>query len=117
MASLTESSIISQQINNNKNKSPDDKWYDRVYLCEQETGYSQLIVYNCTRHTSFKSAYYSWEQDRENDNKFKLEIRHTMIPMCKFIPEIFDNSILNWKLRNIYWLDNNSFGKDSNKYP
>jgi hypothetical protein len=46
----------------------------------------------------------------------KLDIRHTMIPMCKWVPEIFDKYILNWKLRNMYWKGQHSFGCGYNRY-
>lgn len=39
-----------------------------------------------------------------------------MIPMCKWVPEIFDKYILNWKLKNMYWLGKNSFGCGYNGY-
>jgi hypothetical protein len=27
-----------------------------------------------------------------------------MIPICKWVPIIFDKYILNWELKNMYWL-------------
>ena len=32
-----------------------------------------------------------------------LDIRKTLIPMCRWMPEILDKYILNYKLRNMYW--------------
>ena len=39
------------------------------------------------------------------ENKTEInDFRHTMIPICKWVPVIFDKYILNWKLKNMYWL-------------
>ena len=127
MASLTESSLISQLMNNSNNnnnnnsnnrKPQNNKWYDRVYLCwedtdsKEPTSHSPIIEFYCSRYNSFESADYAWRKYREYNNSFvqaKREVRHTMIPMCKWIPENFDKYILDWKLRNLYWLNKNSF--------
>ena len=119
MASLTESYFISEQIMKDR-KPEDNEWYDRVYLCWEDTDFKKPTTYlpikgfNCYRYNSFASADYGWRNCCETEQK--LEIRHTMIPMCKWVPEIFDRYILNWKLRNMYWLGKNSFGRGYNKY-
>jgi hypothetical protein len=119
MASLTESYFISEQIM--KDREPEkNKWYDRVYLCWEDTDFKKPNTYqaikgfNCYRYNSFENADYAWNNHKETEKK--LEVRHTMIPMCKWVPEIFDKYILNWKLRNMYWLGKNSFGHGYNKY-
>jgi len=125
MTSSTESSYISHQ--NMKNKNPEDKqWYDRVYLCWQDTDfkkpnpYSPIKGFHCYRYNSFENADYVWTNLRETEQKW--EVRHTMIPMCKWVPEIFDKYILNWKLRNMYWLGkitiapSSKLRRDYNKY-
>ncbi len=97
-----------------------NKWYDRVYLCWEDTNFKKPNTYqaikgfNCYRYNSFESADYGWRNCCETEQK--LEVRHTMIPVCKWVPEIFDKYILNWKLRNMYWLGKNSFGHGYNRY-
>jgi hypothetical protein len=82
------------------------RWYDRVYLCYEDTNFKPLTTYgaikgfNCHRYKSFNSADYAWNI---NKTEYKLNVRHTMIPICRWVPEIFDKYILNWTLRNMYW--------------
>jgi hypothetical protein len=39
-----------------------------------------------------------------------------MIPMCKWVPEIFDKYILHlWKLRNMYWLGKHTLWQGYNR--
>lgn len=92
----------------NKEEDPNKEYYDRVYLCYKETNnkpptYDPNVgVINCHKYKSF--------QDAENwlfiyrKEIHTLNIRYTMIPICKWVPEVFDNYILNWKLENSYWL-------------
>ena len=97
-----------------------NKWYDRVYLCWEDTNFKKPNTYqaikgfNCYRYNSFENADYGWRNCCETEQK--LEVRHTMIPMCKWVPEIFDKYILNWKLRNMYWLGKISIGHGYNRY-
>jgi hypothetical protein len=85
-------------------------WGDRVYLCCEDTGFKNpgtttaIKGFNCYRYTSFIHADAGWDKDRAEFHK--LNIRHTMIPVCKWIPVIFDKYILNWKLKKIYWYGN-----------
>lgn len=118
MASLTDSYVIMEQIMNNRNpeKNPEDnEWYDRVYLCWEDTNFKKpntfgpIKGFNCYRYNTFIGADYGWKKCHSAEEK--LEVRHTMIPMCKWVPEIFDKYILNWKLRNMYWLGKNTFGR------
>lgn len=107
MTTSTERELILEHIMKNR-KLEDNEWYDRVYLCYENTDYKKANPYlpikgfNCYRYDSFENADYGWNNHRETEQK--LEIRHTMIPMCKWVPEIFDKYILNWKLKNMYWL-------------
>ena len=119
MSNLTEAILLTDYIANSR-KPEENKWYNRVYLCYEDTDfkkpnpYSPIKGFNCYRYNSFASADYGWNNHRETEQK--LEVRHTMIPMCKWVPEIFDRYILNWKLRNMYWLGKNSFGNGYNGY-
>jgi hypothetical protein len=115
MESLTKSEKMKKD-----NVSEYNEWYDRVYLCYEDTDFKKPTTYNpikgfnCYRYNSFASADYGWNNHRVTEQK--LEVRHTMIPMCKWVPEMFDRYILNWKLRNKYWLGENSFGRGYNRY-
>ena len=102
MASLTESSLTFDMINPKEPKKND--WFNRVYLCyedisDQNSKNLPIKGFKCYRHDNFDDA----NNHLKIDNN--LEIRHTMIPICKWVPEICDKFILNWKLRNMYWLD------------
>ena len=119
MASLTESYSISEQMRKDR-KPESNEWYDRVYLCWEDTNFKNpttfkpITGFKCYRYNSFASADYAWDNHIETEQK--LEIRHTMIPICKWFPEMFDKYILNYKLRNMYWLGKNSIGYGFNIY-
>ena len=95
-------------------------WYDRVYLCYEDTNlrppntYSAIKGFDCYRYNSFYNANYAWDNNRKELHK--LYVRHTMIPICRWVPEIFDRYILNWKLRNMYWGGQISIGSGYNRY-
>lgn len=98
---ITEQNMLGKnQPENNIN------WYDRVYLCyedtnlRQQTTYDPIKGFNCYRYNSIRNANIGWNNKHE---LHKLSVKHTMIPICRWVPEIFDRHILNWKLRKIYW--------------
>ena len=107
--------VIALMLNNNSVKS---NWYNRVYLCYEELYRNQpndslpIKGFKCYRYNSFENANKGWNNDREEFNK--MNIRYTMIPMCKWMPQIFDKYILNRKLRNIYWLGKHTLGQGYN---
>jgi hypothetical protein len=119
MANLTESFLLNNYIANSR-KPEDNEWYNRVYLCYQNTDfknpnpYLPIKGFNCYRYNSFASADYAWNNNLTEFHNF--EIRHTMIPVCRWVPEMFDRYILKWKLRDMYWLGKNSFGRGYNRY-
>ena len=92
----------------------DNNWYNRVYLCYEDVPYNHpndslpIKGFMCYRFNSFDNA------DIEHK---KLIFRTTMIPICKWVPEIFDKYILNWKLRNIFWLGEHTLRRGYNYYP
>ena len=94
-------------------------WYDRVYLCYEDTNfrppntYGPIKGFDCYRYNSFKNADIGWNNKTE---LHKLDVRHTMIPMCKWVPEMFDKYILNLKLRKMYWVGQIVMGRGYNKY-
>ena len=84
-----------------------NNWYDRVYLCyekiedEKPNTYFSIVGFNCYKFNSFENA----NKNFNLRSKFKRKnIRQTTIPICKWIPNIFDKYILNYKLKKIYWL-------------
>jgi len=97
-----------------------NKWYDRVYLCWEDTDFKKPTTYlpikgfKCYRYSSFENADYTWNNIRETEQN--LEVRHTMIPVCKWVPTFLDKYILNWKLRNMYWLGKHTVSYGYNKY-
>ena len=119
MASLNDNYFIAEKISKDR-KIEHNEWYDRVYLCWEDTDFKNPTTYlpikgfNCYRYNLFQNADYEWQRCHEKEDN--LAVRHTMIPMCKWVPEFFDKYILNWKLRNMYWLGNNSFGRGYNRY-
>ena len=92
----------------NKEENPSDRYYNRVYLCYEETKnktptiYGSIVGFNCHKYKSFQDAENQFFKDRKELHK--LNIRHTIIPICKWVPEVFDKYILNWKLEKLYWL-------------
>jgi len=119
---MNTSDIKKMTENNNKFSEIIDKsgknWYDRVYLCYEDTNfkppntYSAIKGFDCYRYNSFENADYAWDNHRREFNK----LRHTMIPMCRWVPEFFDIYILNWKLRKIYWGGQISMGRGYNRF-
>jgi hypothetical protein len=106
MASLTESSLIydfNNSTNSNSNNSSPKKntWYDRVYLCVENKEHTQSIgKFHCYPFESYEKAdEYSKIISIYQNNK----IRHTMVPMCKWIPNRFHSYFLNKTLKNMYW--------------
>ena len=122
MSNPTDNAVLISYISDKikYEKYENKEWYDRVYLCYQDTDfkkpnpYSAIIGFNCDRYNSFKNADYAWNNNRTEYHK--LEVRHTMIPMCRWLPEIFDSYILNWKLRNMYWYGQIWMGVGYNRY-
>ena len=81
-------------------------WYDRVYLCYEDVPHNKpnnslpIKGFKCYKYNSFENADAGW------DNVISLQkndIRHTMLPICRWVPIIFDRYILDWKLKNMYW--------------
>jgi hypothetical protein len=107
--------LTTQNGENNKNLN----YYDRVYLCYEDTDhkipttYGPIKGFNCYKYNSFENADDGWKKDRKEFHK--LDIRYTMIPICKWSPEIFDKYILDWKLKNIYWIGKHYLGKGYNR--
>ena len=96
------------------------EWYNRVYLCYEETDhkipttYGPIVGFNCYKYSSLQNANDGWWKDRTELHN--LDIRHTMIPICKWVPQIFDKYILNWKLKNMYWKGNIWLGQGYNRH-
>ena len=82
------------------------EFYDRVYLCSQQIG-----KVDCKRFNSFEDAelYHrtdmtvGYKNKKTNESQLLFPVcEHvsTVIPMCKYTPEIFDKLILKFKLTN-----------------
>jgi len=95
-------------------------WYDRVYLCYEDVPNNQpnnslpIKGFKCYKYNSFENADNGWNKDLPEYNK--MPIRHTMLPICRWVPVIFDRYILDWKLKNMYWLGNHTIYNGSCRY-
>lgn len=119
-ANITCDKMTGHSNNHLMDHNDKNKWYNRVYLCWEDTGhkepttYKPIMGFKCYRYSSFENADYTWNKLRETEQK--LGVRHTMIPMCKWVPEIFDKYILDYKLKNMYWLGKHTVSCGYNKY-
>lgn len=96
---ITENTTNNSKQNNYASKQNNDA-NDRVYLCVEFSNSNNIIDgFNCYQYNSFKNADNAWNDKFVNNNV----MRHTMIPICKWVPTFFDKYILNWKLKNLYW--------------
>ena len=96
MASLTESYLINDFLKKNvENRN----WYDRVYLCIEKDSNNHQVNngFLCYTFKDFKDAII-YQKFVKLENK-----RNTIIPMCKWIPNIFHTNILNKKLMKLFW--------------
>lgn len=101
MASLSESSLISDNENNKPQKTNNKKWFDSVYLCIEKTKNPKLIDgFACYKFDSFENADKHYNKIKP---KLILEIKKTMVPICKWVPFIFHRSVINYKLKKLYW--------------
>jgi hypothetical protein len=90
----------------------DNKWYNRVYLCFEDKQNNDSMPINgfyCFKYYSLENAEKGFEI-RKKTKQFcdykNQNVRYAMIPICKWIPPILflDRIIINWKLKNMYWL-------------
>ena len=94
-------------------------WYNRVYLCWEDTNFDKphtvnpVKGFNCYKYDSFEAADNVWQNTVSNKYK-DMKIRSTIIPVCKWIPQIFDEYVINKQLRKMYWLEKNTFGIGDN---
>ena len=105
MSNLTESYHISELMMEQSKKNPNNDWFDSVYLCIQksESSYPQIDGFKCYKFTNFDEA------DNYFNKRFtecKLTHRHTMIPVCKWVPYRFHKFVLDYKLHNLFWKNN-----------
>jgi hypothetical protein len=108
MASLTEYYLTNNDSNNDSNNNSNNDsnnskkdWFNTVYLCIEKTKNKQINSgFTCYKFNSFENAdkYY---------NKINLtlnsEIKTTMVPICKWIPFVIHQSVINFKLKKLYW--------------
>ena len=98
-------------------------WFNRVYLCYEDVPHNlpnnslPIKGFNCYKYNSFENADIGWRWDKHITESHKMNIRHTMIPICRWVPQIFDKYILNWELRNMYWLGRHTIRQGYNRRP
>jgi len=111
MLHIDETNIISNIVftfNNIKNPK-NNKWYNRVYLCyenadnknKNNNNMNTIYGVNCYKYSSIENAHFDSQIIMHNN----LDIKFIIIPICKWIPTIFDSLFLHYKL-NKYWLGN-----------
>ena len=107
MSSLTEISLTYDLLNSSadseRNNNEKNNYYNSVYLCVEKEQNTPIIKgFNCFLFHSFQSAdkYYGNMKSNIGDK------RHTMIPICKYVPYMFHPFILNYKLKKLYWNNN-----------
>lgn len=107
MASLTESSLINKFYNlssnnsNNNNNPNENNWYDCVYYCIQTNDKVRKNEFVCYKYKNFEKA------NTHGKYNYHLNTSNTaLIPMCKWIPDIFHPYFLNKKLLKIFWSNN-----------
>jgi hypothetical protein len=65
--------ITEQSNNRSLDYNDNNKWYDRVYLCYEDTDFRKPTTYlpikgfNCYRFSSFENADYGWNNHRETE--------------------------------------------------
>ncbi len=101
-------------VDNNSNNN--NSWFNRVYLCYENTSSPSLAIkgFKCYRYNSFENADKAWNNDRKDLHKLKLRV--TMFPLCQWTPVILDKYILNWKLKNLYWLGKHTVNTGNTRY-
>lgn len=102
MSSLTETSLLYclTDIPENNNDKNNDKLLKDVYLCLQKEGRpNSLNGFNCYKFNNIDSA----KKYLKNIKPSKIEKMHTIIQVCKWIPNICHTYILNYKLHNFFW--------------
>jgi len=107
MLHVDETNIVFT-FNNIKNPK-NNKWYNRVYLCYENTDNKNKNnnKVNVTTGAKIKPARIT--RNAHFDSQIimhnNLDIKYIIIPICKWIPTIFDSLFLHYKLKK-YWLGN-----------
>lgn len=65
----------------------------KIQILNRQSLMGPIKGFDCYRYNSFKNADFAW--DKNKTELQKLDVRHTMIPICKWVPEIFDKYILH----------------------
>jgi|1048.fasta_scaffold103685_1 hypothetical protein len=88
--------------NTNPNTNTNKKdWYDCVYLCiENKKSGNHKYKFDCYKFNTIEQAdnyFMNYKQTTPHISK------HTVIFMCKWIPNICHSYFLNKSLKNIFW--------------
>ena len=111
MASLTESFHLSNIITNKSNLPPpnNNDWYDSIYLCIQNSSLERPLIdgFKCFKFSNFNEAddYFNKTNNRKISENKEYH-RHTIIPVCKWVPLRFHKFVLNYKLQRLFWQNN-----------
>ena len=81
------------------------------YLCIEDKYESHPHIIHGFIMKPFSNKLLAIDYWKKNYNINNFSGRHVTIPICSFIPSLFHKPILNYKLRNIYWLNCNKIIK------
>ena len=110
MVSLTKKSHITDSITYAKNNN-NNNWIGSVYLCIQNSDKSSENIdgFRCFQFKNILEAEDYYNKKNYKILNDKIIYRHTMIPICKWVPFSLHKFILNDKLNRIYWKNNITF--------
>jgi hypothetical protein len=102
MSCLTESYFLFENPrnpnddNNDNNKKSNNLWYNRVYICTKAAYLKRPLVMIPIHGFHCSKLYISNSNSNSNSNSSSTNLT---IPVCKWVPEIFDKWILQYKLK------------------
>ena len=109
MGNLTESSLIFNDCNNFNKQN--NNWYNNVYLCIEKKRDNNIINgFNCYNFSNINEANKYCKHYLNIEN-----YRHTIIPVCKWVPSIFHKQYINYYLKKKYWKNDITIFKQKNK--
>jgi hypothetical protein len=86
--------------------SNSNPYYNRVYFCIEKNNESPIKAiegFQCYRCSHLEEA--TRESRKRNQDLTK---RAAIIPLCKWVPSLFDSYLLDYKLKKRFWIGNHS---------
>jgi len=106
---------IIHRTNNNQTYKMPSKYYNRVYACTEDlrqynkaNDSSPIQGFICKEFSDFEFAdEYLCLKTKNNSN-----IRHALIPICKWSPKCIDKFLLDIYLKKIFWIGKHSIRRE-----